>query len=361
MKTELELNELILNLTKNIRERKPELLKFLDEMPVTIPYEENPPKHLKTLASYYESLVALVEEHKNDPAKSASENSLNIPLTEIVIMEQENSYQNLMTEVNNTTISYKDVGKGDVPIVFLHGFPFDKSMWKGQIDRLKDSNRVIAIDLRGFGKSTDEKSPLSMDLFGDDLIAFLDKLNIDKAIICGLSMGGYVALNVIQRFPERFTALVLCDTQCIADSPEVREKRNETIEQINQEGADAFKEKFITSVFHPDSLVNKTELVDSLRNIVFANSKEIITAGLKALAERSETCSTLEKIRVPTLIICGRQDEVTPLAQSELMHERIRGSILKIIDNAGHVSNLEQPDEFNKHLAEFVNSLNTSL
>ena len=180
MKTELELNEMILEITKNIREKKPELLKFLDEMPVTIPYDENPPKHLKTLTSYYDSLVALVEEHRNDK-NSISENALNMPLTEIVIMEQENSYQNFLTEVNDTTISYKDVGEGDTPILFLHGFPFDKSMWKGQIDSLKASNRVITIDIRGFGKSTDEKSKLSIDLFGEDLIAFMDKLNIEKA------------------------------------------------------------------------------------------------------------------------------------------------------------------------------------
>ncbi len=360
MKTELELNEMILEITKNIREKKPELLKFLDEMPVTIPYDENPPKHLKTLTSYYDSLVALVEEHRNDK-NSISENALNMPLTEIVIMEQENSYQNFLTEVNDTTISYKDVGEGDTPILFLHGFPFDKSMWKGQIDSLKASNRVITIDIRGFGKSTDEKSKLSIDLFGDDLIAFMDKLTIDKAIICGLSMGGYIALNVVKRFPDRFKSLILCDTQCIADAPEVKEKRNETIEQINLEGADAFNEKFVKSVFHPDSLVNKMELVESLRSIVFANSKEIIIAGLTALSDRSETCSSLEKIRIPTLIICGRQDLVTPLAQSELMQKQIRGSVLKIIDNAGHVSNLEQPEEFNKHLLKFLKSSNTSL
>ena len=361
MKTELELNEMILELTKNIREKKPELLELLGEMPVTVPYEENPPKHLKTLKSYYDSLLTLVEEHKKDPNKLTSTSTLNIPLTEIVMMEQENSYQNLVTEVNDITISYKDVGKGNIPIIFLHGFPLDKSMWKGQIESLKDSHRVIAIDLRGFGKSTDEETDLSMDLFGDDLIAFMDKLNIEKAIICGLSMGGYIALNVINRFPERFTALILCDTQCIADTPEVRKKREETIEQIRIECADAFKEKFVQSVFHQDSLVNKIELVENLKTTVFANSNEIINAGLTALAKRSETCSILDKIRVPTLIICGRQDEVTPLAQSELMHERIRGSVLKIIDDAGHVSNLEQPDQFNKHLLEFVSSLNTSL
>jgi len=137
-------------------------------------------------------------------------------------MELDNSFQNLPIVINNVTLSYNDVGEGEIPVIFLHGFPFDKSMWKNQLDSLKFSHRTIAFDIRGFGKSPDENTPLSIDLFSEDLIAFMDKLNIKKAIICGLSMGGYIALNAIKRFPERFTALILCDTQCIADTVEVK-------------------------------------------------------------------------------------------------------------------------------------------
>ena len=144
-------------------------------------------------------------------------------------MENDNLIQNLSTKVNNLTLAYNDVGEGDTPVILLHGFPFDKSMWKEQLKSLKSSNRAIAIDIRGFGNSTDEESVLSIDLFGDDLIAFMDKLNIEKAIICGLSMGGYIALNVITRFPKRFEALILCDTQCTADTAEGKEKRYATI------------------------------------------------------------------------------------------------------------------------------------
>ncbi|MDZ4668399.1 MAG: alpha/beta fold hydrolase [bacterium] len=274
-------------------------------------------------------------------------------------MELDNSYQNLMTEVNNFTISYNDVGEGKIPVIFLHGFPFDKSMWKGQLDSLNSSYRLIAIDIRGFGKSTDEETPLSIDLFSEDLIAFLDKLNIKKAIICGLSMGGFIALNAIKKFPERFEALILCDTQCIADTTEVKENRYKAIDQINQDGVIKFNEKFIKSVFHPNSLTHKTELVENLSSVVFTNSKEIIIAGITALAGRFETCSSLSAIRIPTLIICGREDSVTPLMQSQFMHEHIEGSNLKIIDNAGHVSNLEQPEEFNKYLRNFLDSLDS--
>ena len=272
-------------------------------------------------------------------------------------METETKGYNLTMSLNDFNLSYDDVGEGTIPIIFLHGYPFDKTMWQGQLDFLKSSYRLIPCDIRGFGKSTDEESALSIDLFAEDLIQFMDKLSIEKAIICGLSMGGFIALNAIQKFPDRFEALILCDTQCIADTPEVKEKRYKIIEEIKSDGATNFNEGFIRSVFHKDSLTNEKELVEQLRNVVFSNSKQIIKQGLIALAERSETCSNLSEITIPTLIICGRADEVTPLAQSEFMNTAIKGSKLQVIDNAGHVSNLEQPYEFNKHLHNFLTAL----
>ncbi|HEX9600528.1 MAG TPA: alpha/beta hydrolase [Mariniflexile sp.] len=272
-------------------------------------------------------------------------------------METETKGYDLTIPVNNFHLSYDDIGEGIIPIIFLHGYPFDKTMWQGQLDFLKSSYRLIPCDIRGFGKSTDEESSLSIDLFADDLIEFMDELSIDKAIICGLSMGGFIALNAMKRFPDRFEALILCDTQCIADTAEVKEKRYKTINEIEADGVANFNEGFIKSVFHKDSITNKKELVEQLRSVVFANSEHVIIQGLIALAERSETCSFLDKISIPTLIICGREDEVTPLAQSELMNKAIEGSVLHVIDNAGHVSNLEQPDEFNKHLHDFLATL----
>ena len=271
-------------------------------------------------------------------------------------METETKGYNLTTSLNDFNLSYDDVGEGTIPIIFLHGYPFDKTMWQGQLDFFKSSYRLIPCDIRGFGKSTDEESALSIDLFAEDLIQFMDKLSIEKAIICGLSMGGFIALNAMQKFPDRFEALILCDTQCIADTPEVKEKRYKIIEEIETDGVTNFNEGFIKSVFHQDSLTNKKELVEQLRNVVFSNSKQIIKQGLIALAERSETCSNLSEIAIPTLIICGREDQVTPLSESEFMHINIKNSSLKIIENAGHLSNLEQPEAFNAELLEFLSS-----
>lgn len=273
----------------------------------------------------------------------------------ITVMSNKGS--NLTITINNFNISYDDLGEGNTPIIFLHGYPFNKTMWQPQLEYLQKFTRVIAIDLRGFGTSKDEDTSLSIGLFADDLIKFMNALCIDKAIICGLSMGGYVALNAVQRFSSRFSALILSDTQCSADTKEAKEKRYKTIDEIMENGVTAFNEGFINSVFYKESLTNKKEAVETVHSMVFSNSKQIIIMGLRALADRSETCSTLHEISIPTLIICGREDALTPLKQSEYMHSIIKGSILRIIDHAGHVSNLEQPQEFNKHLFDFISSM----
>ncbi len=235
-------------------------------------------------------------------------------------------------------------------IILLHGFPFDKTMWDAQVKLFSSSYRMLPVDIRGFGQFTDEESTFSIELFADDLLQMMDSMDIKKAILCGLSMGGFIALKAMEQFPDRFEALILCDTQCIADTKEVREKRNEAIKDIEANGADAFKKAFLKKVFHKD-------ILEDVRRVVFANSDHVITRGLTALAERSETCSTLADITIPTLIICGREDEVTPLAQSEAMHAAIKGSVLRVIDEAGHLSNLEQPEEFNRHMMEFLETL----
>lgn len=269
-------------------------------------------------------------------------------------MESTTTGLNLMLNINNLNLSYDDVGEGNIPIIFLHGFPFDKSMWAKQLDFFATTNRVIAIDIRGFGKSTDESTPLSIDLFSDDLMLFMNQMKISKAIICGLSMGGFIALNAQARFPDRFEAIILCDTQCIADTIEVKLNRYKTIDEIALNGTLNFNEAFIKKVFCKNSFTNKQEIVTQLRSVVMANPEQIIINGLKALAERSETCSTLPEINIPTLIICGREDEVTPLEQSEFLHTSIKASVLHIIDNAGHVSNIEQPEEFNNEISKFL-------
>ena len=140
-----------------------------------------------------------------------------------------------MIPINNVTICYDDYGDSELPILFIHGFPFDKSTWEPQMEFLKISHRVIAYDIRGFGKSIAGNEKNSISLFADDLVKFMDALAIKKAIVCGLSMGGYILLNAVNRYPEKFEAIILCDTQCIADSPEAKAKRIHTIEKVKNQ------------------------------------------------------------------------------------------------------------------------------
>lgn len=263
----------------------------------------------------------------------------------------------IKVRTGNITVCYDDIGTGEIPILFIHGFPFNKSMWDPQINALKDQHRVIAYDIRGFGNTSAGNEDPSITLFADDLIKFMDTLQIKKAIVCGLSMGGYIVLNAVSRYPERFEAILLCDTQCISDSAEQKEKRYRTIEQIEQKGIEDYADNFVKSVFCEESLTLKKQEVEKIRDIILNTSRETIIKTLQALAQRQETCYSLPEIRIPTLILCGRQDTVTPVIQSEYLYEHIAHSTLYTIDMAGHMSNLEQPEKFNTHLFNFVSEL----
>lgn len=259
--------------------------------------------------------------------------------------------------LNGVTTSYDDFGTGDMPIIFIHGFPFDKSMWEGQMEYLKKNHRVIAYDIRGYGKSSAGEDEQSIRLFADDLLNLMDALHIEKAIVCGFSMGGYTLLSATSRYAQRFEALILCDTQCIADSTELKEKRNEIIAQVKAGKINDFTETFLGSVFCPESMHLKSEIVEKARTIILNTSPLTIAGGLAAISQRWETFTTLNEITVPTLILCGKEDNVTPVEQAELMHKNIENSELHIIENAGHMSNLEQPEQFNKYLGNFIASL----
>ena len=219
--------------------------------------------------------------------------------------------QNSVT-LHGINISYEEAGKGEIPVIFIHGFPFDKSTWQPQIESLKKNYRVIAYDIRGFGGSDLGEETISIDLFASDLIQFMDALNIKKAIVCGLSMGGYIVMNAVSRFPERFEAIILSDTQCIADSEENKEKRYKTIDQINKEGLEKFAGSFVQNVFCKETLENKKELVDEVKHLILKTSPETITGTLKALAERRETIGRADGRGGVALFRVERKGRVRP-------------------------------------------------
>ncbi|RPI64987.1 MAG: alpha/beta fold hydrolase, partial [Ignavibacteriales bacterium] len=220
---------------------------------------------------------------------------------------------NIKITVNDLTVCYNDEGQEGSPvIIFIHGFPFNKSMWDKQIEVLKNNYRVIAYDVRGHGCSDVGTGIYSIELFVNDLINLMETLRIDKAILCGLSMGGYIALNAIENYPNRFDALVLSDTNCTADTPEAKEKRLKTIESIKKNGVEKFADESIRNLFAPESFATNEVEIAFIREMIVNTSKQSLYKTLQAFYERKETCSKLHDINVPVLIMVGKEDKITP-------------------------------------------------
>ncbi len=261
--------------------------------------------------------------------------------------------------IDGAEIYYIDMGDRSAPaIVLIHGFPFSHEMWNPQIEFLKSHFRVIAYDIRGHGKSDVGDGQYSLELFVDDLIALLDHLQLEKVVLCGLSMGGYIALRAIERNPERFRALILCDTTSNADSNEAKLRRAASIKTVKRAGVAPYAQEFLKAVLTPQNVQNKLDLVRAVLSMIESNSSVGICGTLLALAGRTETTPSLPKIQVPTLILVGEQDKITPPELSEKMHALIPNSKLQILPNAAHLSNLEEPEEFNGNLLSFLRELN---
>jgi pimeloyl-ACP methyl ester carboxylesterase len=268
------------------------------------------------------------------------------------------SDNSLKVTVNDLTVSYIDVGPANSPpIIFIHGFPLNKLMWEKQIELLKEKYRVIAYDIRGHGNSDAGSDKFSIDLFVNDLLRLMDTLMIKKTILCGFSMGGYIALNAIEKYPERFNALLLCDTNCTDDIPEAKEKRMKAIESIREKGLEQYAEQSLKKLFAPISFSKNIEEIAVVKEMIMKTSKQSLYKTLHALAGRKETCTKLHQIKVPVLILVGKEDEITPPDVAMIMHAKIKGSTIHIIDYAGHLSNMENSGEFNNHLSGFLSSI----
>lgn len=246
---------------------------------------------------------------------------------------------------------------GKVPIVFIHGFPFSQNMWQPQVEAFKNTYSLITFDNRGHGESDVGDGQYLLEFMVDDLIALLDHLQIPKAVLCGLSMGGYIALRAVERNPERVQALVLCDTRCEADSNETKLKRVASIRSVKDKGVPVFTEGFLKAIFAPKNLEAAIPAVDLIRRTILKNSPLGICGTLLALASRTDTSSALAQIKVPTLILVGDQDPITPPSAAETLQRGIAGSEMHVIPNAAHMSNLENTPTFNLHLQAFLKKL----
>ena len=260
--------------------------------------------------------------------------------------------------INGIRTNYIDVGgpSQKPPVVLIHGFPFSHEMWNPQIEFLKTKYRVIAYDIRGHGNSDDGDGQYTIEFFVDDLLALLDYLKISKATLCGLSMGGYIALRVMERNPERVASLVLCDTGSQADSNEVKLRRAANMKLVKSKGVKEFAGVYLKAIIRQESFQSRSFEVEAIRKMIESNSEIGICGTLLALACRTDTTDLLDVIAVPTLIMVGEEDKVTPPKLSELMDSKISGSAIHILPNAAHLSNLENTEDFDKFLGEFLDS-----
>lgn len=255
-------------------------------------------------------------------------------------------------------IAWTDEGlrEGSV-VIFIHGFPFNRSMWASQVEALSKSYRVLSLDVRGHGQSETGDGQYSMEFFVDDLIAGMDHLKIDTAVLCGLSMGGYIALRAVERHANRFKALVLCDTKSQADSDEVKIKRAAAVQSVKKDGVEAFATGFVKTVLTENSIKNNPDLVKTILDMIQGNSPLGISGALLAMASRTDTTVALDKMSLPTLILVGEEDKLTPLSASEAMKRRMLRATLYVIPQAAHLSNLENPAVFNDYLLGFLRTL----
>jgi pimeloyl-ACP methyl ester carboxylesterase len=242
-----------------------------------------------------------------------------------------------------------------LPVVLLHAFPMSSAMWEPQLDALK-AFRVLAPDLRGFG-GTPLVAPWFVEHAVDDLAETLKGLGVEKAVVAGLSMGGYVALRFAEKHPARLKGLVLCDTRAEADANEGKVKRASAVDFVRARGVAAFLDPFLNDALSAKTKTDKPRVVEFLKGVAAKSSPEAVMAALAALASRGDMLAALPGVKVPTAVLVGSQDKVTPLALAETMRSRIPGAELHLIPDAGHFSNAENPAAFNDRLVSFLTRL----
>jgi pimeloyl-ACP methyl ester carboxylesterase len=284
-------------------------------------------------------------------------------------MRMNDNSQTQFAAVRDVELAFIDVGEGPV-VLFLHGFPFDKTMWDGQIEALSAAGfRALVPDLRGLGETVAPTSvgeysdeahrlksvPLStMDDMARDAAGLLDHLEVDRAVVCGLSMGGYVAFEFVHLFPNRVSGLVLAGTRAPADNEQEKAGREQQVQTMLRAGMVPISIATLPKLLAAKTPSEKPQVVKEVRRMITQTNPKGAVAAQRGMAARRDYTDDLADINVPALIIVGREDPIRPVSDAEFMHERIRNSRLEIIEDAAHMTNMEQPEVFNRILLEFL-------
>ena len=243
-------------------------------------------------------------------------------------------------------------------IIFLHGFPYDHTMWHEQVAALSEEYYCVAYDIRGLGGSSVGDGQFTMESFVDDLEMLIGELRIEiPPIVCGFSMGGYIVLRALERMEKAFSAVILCDTASHADDNEGKLNRSDVIRRINAQGLSSFSKNFIGHCFSEGYKKEHKEVVDKR----IAKSMKFNSIGVKgclfAMLTRNDMTSFLPSITIPTLVLCGEHDGLTPPAKMKAMAEQIPGAQFVLIKNAAHMSVVENPEECNEAIKAFLAKL----
>jgi pimeloyl-ACP methyl ester carboxylesterase len=256
-------------------------------------------------------------------------------------------------QINEIMLHYHDKGQG-TPIMLVHAFPMSSAMWQPQLEALASEARVIVPDLRGFGASEVPNGPYTMETFADDLAALLDHLQIERVVLAGVSMGGYVAFAFWRRYASRVRALVLSDTRATADSDEARAARESNAQLAETQGARVIADMMLPNLLAPTAL---PETQNRVRDIIVGNQPYGIASALRGMALRPDSSDLLPAINVPTLLVVGSEDGLTAPEEMRGLQQRIAGSRLVEVPDAGHLPNLENGEVFTEALREFVREL----
>jgi 3-oxoadipate enol-lactonase len=252
-------------------------------------------------------------------------------------------------------VAYDEAGSG-VPLLFIHGWPHNRMLWAGQMSGLPTQARCIAPDLRGFGGTT-VSGPYSIEQYADDLVLLLDARGIERAVVCGLSMGGYVALAMLRRHRHRLRGLILTSTRATADTAEAREKRMRLVAFIEAHGVDALAGRQLRAMVGSTTFEHRPAVREALRQLMATAPPAGVIGGLRAMAQRADATDLLPTIDFPTLVVGGAEDSFTPPDELRAMAARIPRSRFELLAGGGHVCPYERPGAFNHVVGEFLSEL----
>ncbi|MEV6911099.1 alpha/beta hydrolase [Amycolatopsis sp. NPDC051071] len=262
-------------------------------------------------------------------------------------------------ELGGISVAYDDLGSG-LPVVLVHGHPFNRSMWRPQAERFSQEGcRVITADLRGYGESTkpEQSEKTGLDVFAADITRLADHLGIERFVLGGLSMGGQIVMEFHRTYPGRVAGLLLADTSPQEETEEGKRVRDTMADRVLAEGLNPYAEEVLTKMVSPENVRTMPEVAAHVLRMMRTTPPAGAAAALRGRAERPDYRESLKRVKVPSLVVVGTEDEFTPVSDAELMHELIPGSTLAVIEGAAHLPNLEREAEFNAVFARFLKEI----